>query len=94
MRDAAGDLKWKLIGLAAAVLVAALATSTWFTWRKARKSRLPIWDHASRKLAINMLIPLLAGGFFVLGLLYHSDWDYVAPACLVFYGLALVNASK
>ena len=55
---------------------------------------LPIWDHASRKLLINMLIPLIAGGLFVLGLLYHSDWEYVAPACLVFYGLALVNASK
>jgi hypothetical protein len=94
MRDEASDLKWKLIGLAAAVLVAALVTSTWFTWRKARNSQLPIWDHASKKLAINMLIPLLAGGFFVMGLLVHSDWEYVAPACLVFYGLALVNASK
>jgi hypothetical protein len=88
------DLKWKLIELAAAVLIAALATSTLMTWRKARKSRLPIWDPASRRLAINMLIPLAAGGFFVLGLLYRSDWEYVAPSCLVFYGLALVNASK
>lgn len=94
MRDADNDLKWKLIGLAIAVLIAALASSTWFTWRKARKSSLSIWDHTSRRLAINMLIPLMAGGFFVLGLLVHSDWEYVAPACLVFYGLALVNASK
>ena len=31
---------------------------------------------------------------FVLGLLYHEGWNYVAPTCLVFYGLALVNASK
>jgi len=76
------------------VLIAALASSTWFTWRKARKNRLPVWDRASRNLLINMLIPLVAGGLFVLGLLYHSDWEYVAPACLVFYGLALVNASK
>lgn len=87
-------LLWKLVGLALAVLVAALASSTWFTWRKARKSNLPIWDHASKKLAINMAIPLAAGGFFVLGLLNNSDWTYVAPTCLVFYGLALVNASK
>ena len=84
----------KMILLALAVLIAALATSTWFTWRKAHKSKLPIWDHASKKLAINMAIPLAAGGFFVLGLLYHNGWSYVAPACLVFYGLALVNASK
>jgi len=94
MHDGAGELKWKLIGLAMMVLVAALASATLFTWRKARKSRLPILDHASKKLAVNMAIPLVAGGFFVLGLLVHSDWSYVAPACLVFYGLALVNASK
>jgi hypothetical protein len=80
--------------LAMAVLVAALVSSTLLTWRKARKNQLPVWDHASKKLAINMAIPLLAGGFFVLGLLSHGGWNYVAPACLVFYGLALVNASK
>lgn len=91
---AAADLKWKLIELAIGVLVAALATSTLMTWRKAKKSRLPIWDPASKRLAINMMIPLAAGGFFVLGLLYRADWEYVAPSCLIFYGLALVNASK
>ena len=84
----------ELFGLAMAVLVAALVTSTLLTWRKARKNQLPIWDHASKKLAVNMAIPLIAGGFFVLGLLDHGGWNYVAPACLVFYGLALVNASK
>jgi len=88
------ELQFKLVALAMAVLVAALATSTWFTWRKARKSKLPIWDVASKKLAINMTIPLAAGGFFVLALIHYSDWVYVAPACLIFYGLALVNASK
>ena len=94
MHGEADGLKWKLIGLAIAVLAAALISSTFFTWRKARRSGLPIWDMASKKLIINMLIPLLAGGLFVLGMFYHTDWDYVAPTCLVFYGLALVNASK
>ena len=84
----------KMLGLAIAVLIAALLSSTWFTWRKARKSQLPIWDHASKKLAINMAIPLAAGGFFAMGLLDHGGWNFIAPACLVFYGLALVNASK
>lgn len=86
--------EFQMFELAMAVLVAALATSTFFTWRKARKNHLPIWGHASKKLAINMAIPLAAGGFFVLGLLSHAGWNYVAPSCLVFYGLALVNASK
>jgi hypothetical protein len=84
----------QMFGLAIAVLVAALVSSTLFTWRKARRNQLPIWDHASKKLAVNMAIPLLAGGFFVIGLLSNSGWSYVGPACLVFYGLALVNASK
>ncbi len=83
-----------MIVLALGVLVAALATSTFFTWRKARRSKLPIWDLTAKRLAANMAIPLAAGGFFVLGLLNHGGWQYVAPACLVFYGLALVNASK
>ena len=94
MHDDASDLRWKLIALAIGVLVAALVSSTLFTWRKARKSGLPVWDHASKKLLVNMAIPLAAGGLFVLGLMYHTDWNYVAPTCLVFYGLALVNASK
>lgn len=84
----------QMILLALGVLIAALATSTFFTWRKARRSRLPIWDLTSKRLAINMAIPLAAGGFFVLGLLDHHGWLYVSPSCLIFYGLALVNASK
>lgn len=92
--EARNVFEFRMFGLAMAVLVAALLTSTLFTLRKARKNNLPIWDHASKRLAINMAIPLAAGGVFVIGLLQHGGWNYVAPACLVFYGLALVNASK
>ncbi len=92
--DEGHSLKDRLFFLALGVLAAALVSSTWLTWRKARKNKLPIWDHTSKKLVINMAIPLVTGGLFVLGLYYHSEWDIVAPACLVFYGLALVNASK
>lgn len=89
-----GNLKWSLLGLAAAVLAGALVSSFYFTWRKARKNNLPFWDHTSRKLIVNLLIPLVVGGVFVLGLLHYSEWRFVAPSCLIFYGLALVNASK
>jgi hypothetical protein len=88
------ELKWQLILIATVVVAVALASSTFFTWRKARRNGLPIWDHTTKKLLINTAIPLVTGGLFVLGLLYHSEWHMVAPACLVFYGLALVNASK
>ena len=87
-------LKWSLIGLAGAVMAGAVLFSFYFTWRKAKKSNVPIWDHTSRKLLINLVIPLIAGGVFVFGLLRYSEWMFVAPSCLVFYGMALVNASK
>lgn len=84
----------RLLILAAGVLLCSLIFAFYFTWKKARSNKLPMWDHTSKKLLINLLIPLIAGGLFVLGLLYQNEWFLVAPACLVFYGLALVNASK
>ncbi|MEK7226126.1 MAG: hypothetical protein AAB221_10615 [Bacteroidota bacterium] len=87
-------LKIKLVGLAIAVFAAAFISSFYLTWRRARKQGLPLWDHTSRRLAWNMTIPLLAGAGFVLAMLKYDEWRFVAPACLIFYGLALVNASK
>jgi hypothetical protein len=84
----------RLLILAAIVLACALVFAFYFTWKKTMNNDLPMWDHASKKLIINLLIPLMTGGLFVLGLLYQGEWFLVAPACLVFYGLALVNASK
>jgi hypothetical protein len=87
-------LRWKLLLLASAVLALALIFSFYFSWRKASKNNLPLWDHSSKNLLINLLIPLAAGGLFVLGLLDHGYLELICPACLVFYGLALLNASK
>ena len=40
------------------------------------------------------MIPLTAGGIFIVILLMRGFYDIVAPASLLFYGLALINASK
>jgi hypothetical protein len=88
------ELRWKLLLLAVAVLVLALIFFFYFSWRKAGKNNLPVWDHSSKNLLINLLIPLAAGGIFVAGLLDHGYLELISPACLVFYGLALLNASK
>lgn len=88
------DLLVRLFLLALAVLAVALASGFYFTWRKARQQGLPVWDTSARKVFINLAIPLVAGGLFILGLLYNHLPGLVAPACLVFYGLGLVNASK
>lgn len=88
------QLKFSLFILAAVVLAVSLISAFYFTWRRARHNHLPVWDHTSRRLIINLLIPLIAGGLFILAMLGRNEWHYVAPACLIFYGLALVNASK
>jgi hypothetical protein len=88
------QLKIKLLILALAVLAAAWVTAFYFTWRKAKHDKLPVWDHTSRRLTINMFIPLISGGGFILAMLQYDEWQFVSPACLIFYGIALVNASK
>lgn len=79
---------------ALAVLCAALATGIFLTTRQAKKQGLPIWNNTSRRLLISMAIPLVAGGLFCLALLYQHLFVMIAPATLIFYGLALINGSK
>ena len=88
------ELRRKLLLLGLSVFVAAFISSFIFTWLKAKKQNIPLWNMTSRKLFWNTIIPLGAGALFIIGMLRLDDWTYVAPASLVFYGLALVNASK
>ena len=87
-------LKISLLMLAAGVLAAALVSAFFFTWRRANRNKMPLWDHTSKMLAVNMMIPLVTGGLLILALLRYDEWRFVAPLSLIFYGLALVNASK
>jgi hypothetical protein len=88
------SLKVKLLLLAVAVLAAALLLAFLFTWRRAKQNRLPVWDLTARKLMWNVMIPLISGGLFILAMLQYNEWRFITPACLIFYGLALVNGSK
>ena len=76
------------------ILVFALTFGILFTIRKSKKYNLPIWTSATKKMLFNLAIPLAVGGIFCLALLYHQVYVFIAPATLLFYGLALVNAEK
>lgn len=76
------------------VLSASLITGVFFTTRNARKNNQKVWSSATQKLLINLAIPLVSGGIFCLSLIYHNLPAWAAPASLIFYGLALINASK
>ena len=83
-----------LIMDAIAVLVVALGAGIFFTTRNARKKGQSIWDAQVRRLLGNLALPLGIGAVFCAILLYHKIIFLVAPATLIFYGLALINASK
>jgi hypothetical protein len=76
------------------VLFLALSVGFYFTYRNAKKRKNPVWSPATKRLAINLLIPLVAGGLFCLALVYNHLVYLVAPTTLVFYGVALINGSK
>ena len=79
---------------AALVFIFAVAGGIFFTTRKAKQKGQKIWDKLTQKLLLNLLIPLVVGGIFCLALMKHGAFGLVAPATLVFYGLALVNGGK
>ncbi|MFT5165192.1 MAG: hypothetical protein ACI8P3_000416 [Saprospiraceae bacterium] len=83
-----------MITVASGVFVLALVFASYFTFRKAKAKGQKIWDRTSLRLLINMALPLLAGGIFCIALIKNHEFALVAPATLVFYGLACINAAK
>jgi hypothetical protein len=91
---AINKLKFDLILIAILTFVAAFLLSSFFTFLKSRKEGVAIWGTAARRLMWNTFLPLAAGGFLIWHLIDISGYGLVAPASLIFYGLALVNGSK
>jgi hypothetical protein len=76
------------------VLVTSLTVGIVLTVRKGRKRGLTLWNGSSKRLLLSMLIPLATGGIFCLAMLHYGFIWLVFPVTLLFYGLALVNASR
>lgn len=76
------------------VLFLALGLAIYFAMRKARIQNLPVWNKAAELTFINLFIPLVAGGIFCMILFYYKLYLLIAPVTLIFYGMALLNASK
>ncbi|MCG9879414.1 MAG: hypothetical protein MH472_02335 [Bacteroidia bacterium] len=97
-KDANGKMNLPFIQFffidAMSVLVLSLSTATYLTVRKAKKEGEKLITKTSLQLMFNMAIPLGTGAIFCLIMVAHGFTGLVAPATLIFYGLALVNASK
>ncbi len=84
----------RMLLLSVAVFITALIGGIYFTWRKAKAQNATLWNMASRRMMWQLAIPLVVGCVFVLNFIYNGNEHYVVPACLAFYGLALINGSK
>jgi len=84
----------ELVWIGTTILVVAILSGYFFTASKSKKKGLKIWDATTKRLLVTFAVPLVAGGFFCLALIYHHLFVFVAPATLIFYGLALVSAER
>lgn len=88
------DLERILMLVAALTFVAAFVFSFAFTYTRSRKQGMPVWGAIAKRLLFNTMVPLLAGGLVAYRLLELEQYGLIAPLCLLFYGLALINGSK
>ena len=83
-----------LFVIAIITFISAFILSFLFTYLRSKKTNTPLWGSTSKRLFINVMIPMIAGGVYLLKLIENEAYGLIAPGCLIFYGLALVNASK
>jgi hypothetical protein len=88
------DIMIKLLVIALVVLAVSLATGIYLSNRKARKHGVQLWNSATKQVLVNLAIPLVSGGVFILIMLATGHLGLAAPACLIFYGLALIQGSN
>ncbi len=82
-----------LMSIAGVVLILSIATAYYMSVRKAMKAGISFWNKTSKELLRSLFIPLITGGLLILILISQGYYGIVAPACLIFYGLALIQTS-
>ncbi len=78
----------------AVVVIASVGTAYLLTQKKAKNNNEKVWDSTALRLLVNFIIPLVVGGIYILIKLQSQHYGLTASLMLIFYGLALVNASK
>jgi hypothetical protein len=84
----------ELVRIAALTFFSAFVLAFVFTYLRSKKTNTAIWGSQARRLMVNVMIPMIAGGIYLFALMQNRTYGLIAPGCLIFYGLALLNASK
>jgi len=88
------DQLYKLLMIACGTIIVSIGSVFYLTTQETKKRKQKIWDQQTRRILINLSIPLLTGGFVSMLFLYRGFVGIVLPMTLIFYGMALVNVSK
>lgn len=84
----------QLILIAGLILMLSIISCILLSIRQAKKKSENYWNPVSRRLISSIAIPLFTGGLFIIILFLRFEYDLIASACLIFYGLSLVSASQ
>lgn len=84
----------QLFQVAVATFIASFILAFIFTYTRSKKTNTPIWGAMAKRVMINVAIPMIVGGIYLLKLMENDAYGYIAPGCLIFYGLAVLNVSK
>ncbi len=84
----------ELFWIATLTFVAAFVLAFLFTFLRSKKTGVPLWGGTTVRLFWNTMVPLAVGAIFLFRMLQLQQYDLIAPGCLIFYGLALINGSK
>lgn len=87
-------LRWQLAAIAITVLILSAISASYFSNRKAKQEGKKFWTPVSKRLLLNLFIPLVSGGVLVIILMFQNHIQLIVPCLLIFYGLGLVNAGK
>jgi len=83
-----------VILLAIVILILTLGTAIYLSGKKAKKRGENLWNPTAKRLLNSMAVPLITGGLLILVLISQGLIGLIAPFTLLFYGLALYNASR
>src|SRR5690606_40374160 len=92
--DLFSDKNLLLVLIAVLVILFSAGTAFYHSSVKAKVQGVKLWNSTTRRLFVQVAIPLAAGGIFCLALLFYGNVGLIAPAMLIFYGFALLNGSK
>jgi hypothetical protein len=76
------------------ITVLSIGTAIFLTTKKAKKNNEKTWDSLTKRLLTSFIVPLLAGGIYIIIILSNQKYGQTGALMLLFYGLALLNASK